>query len=212
MIRNTSPKGYRLVETRRGDTPQSVAARELGDASRWTEIVSLNDLASPYMVDSIAALEGTPAGRVALAGQAIKVPAPQRRASAVADADIYGTDMRLGPDGDLPVDEETGDWAVVSGPKNLTQAIRNRIATDPGELQWHPTYGCGVRRLVGKGNGPPRGMLAAAIVSRAVQTDPRISKVVDMEADVSGDALRVSGVAVASDGKKLPVAIGDEGE
>ncbi len=208
----TKPMGYRLVETRQGDTPQSVAARELEDAARWPEIVAINNLAPPYIVDSIAELEGTPPGRVTLAGRAIKVPAPPKRASAVAEDDIYGTDMLLDADGELSVDPETGDWAVISGPANLAQALRNRLTTKLRELIWHPTYGNGVFRLIGRGGNAPRNQLAAAHVSRAARRDPRVANLRNVRAEIEGDQLRVSAVAVATDGKPLPVAVGDEGE
>lgn len=208
----TRPRGYRLVETRRGDTPQSVAARELDDASRWPEIVAINNLAPPYMVDSLAELEGAPEGRVTLAGRAIKVPAPPKRASAVADNDIYGIDVLLAEDGQLGVDEETGDWATVGGPENLAQALRNRFVTKLKELIWHPTYGNGVFGMLGRGGTAPRRQLAAAHTNRAARRDPRVADVRDVEAEVAGDRLLVGAVVVATDGKPLPVAVGDEGE
>ena len=212
MIRASKPPGFRLVQTKRGDTPQDVAARELGDASRWGEIVAINGLSHPYIVDSIAELEAAPAGRVTLSGKTIKVPAPPRRTSAVPDDDIYGTDQRLDPDGRLAVDAATGDWATVSGPKNLTQALRNRLRTPLGQLTWHRTYGNGVFRLLGKKGSAARGQLAAVFIRRAVAADTRVDRAENARADVSGDHLRCSVVAVATDGKPLPVAIGDEKE
>jgi phage baseplate assembly protein W len=206
------PRGYRLAETRRGDTLQDVAARELGDASRWPEIVALNGLAPPYIVDTLAQLQDTPAGQVLIAGQTIKLPAPPRRVSAVPDEDIYGTDLLLDRDGKLVVDETTGDFATVSGPANLAQAIRNRFATPEGSLTWHPKYGNGLFRLLGKGINNSRRMLAQVYAERAMRSDPRVASAENIVVEVAGDRIAASGHITGIDGKRLPVAVGDEGE
>jgi phage baseplate assembly protein W len=204
--------GYRLAETRRGDTLQDVAARELGDPDRWRDIAALNGLVSPYIVDSLAELEDTPSdSRVLVAGQALKIPAPKRRANEVPADDIYGTDMRLDERGLLAVTGE-GDWGTVTGTRNLVQALSNRIETDPGELKWHPTYGCKVRRLIGRRANPGNNLLAAFELRRALTADPRVETAKDVTAEIRGDRIAASGTVLATDGKTLPVAVGDEGE
>jgi predicted Zn-dependent protease len=40
--------GFRLVEIKYGDTLQELAARELGDANKWRDIIAINDLLPPY--------------------------------------------------------------------------------------------------------------------------------------------------------------------
>jgi phage baseplate assembly protein W len=206
------PQGYRLVQVRRGDTLQALAARELGDAARWPEVVAINNLAPPYVVDSLADMEGHDPARLVLAGQTIKVPAPARRANAVPDEDIFGTDLRIERDGGLAVDEATGDWATVSGPANLRQALESRLETPMGSLIWHPRYGNPAFRLIGQGNNARRSGLARALTERSVRADPRVAKVENMKATIDGDRLAVTGDVVATDGKRLPVAVGDEGE
>ena len=63
--------GFRLVPTRRGDTLQDVAVRELGDAARWYDLAAINDLLPPFLTD-----DPQQAGpRVLLTGQDLKIPA-----------------------------------------------------------------------------------------------------------------------------------------
>ena len=56
--------GYRYASTNHGDTIQQVAFRELGDASRWAELVWINDLLPPGSpVDRLVLVEVyTPGG------------------------------------------------------------------------------------------------------------------------------------------------------
>lgn len=210
MITGNRPRGYRIIETLRGDTLQAIAARALNDAGRWPELAALNNLVPPYIVDSIAELENETIGRVLISGQQLKVPAPARRANAATD-DIYGTDILLDR-GQLTADPETGDFATISDAPNLAQAIRHRVETHLGELQWHQTYGCGVWRLLGHQANGARNQLAAAMVGRALRSDPRVTRAENVRATISGDVLSTEGIVIATDGKSLPIALGDEGE
>ncbi len=45
--------GWRFVETLANDTMQGIAARELGDASRWVDLVNINGLTPPYLTGEL---------------------------------------------------------------------------------------------------------------------------------------------------------------
>lgn len=193
--------GTRLAETRRGDTLQAVAARELGDPTRWAELVFLNNLRPPYLTDDIhAAGDG-----VLLTGASLTVPASADFVPAGIDpATVFGTDILLS-DRLLSADA-TGDIAVVSGNPNLVQAIRHVIATDIGELLWHPAYGCGARALIGQRGTPTAVALADALVRRAVNGDDRISSVTASTTTLAGDTLRSEMTAEAINGVTVHVS------
>src|ERR1019366_7489071 len=120
--------GYRFVATHFGDTLPVVAARELGDAARWTEIIALNDMVYPYLTDSIGAV----APGVFLTGTYITVPSSSPSAASNDPNAVFGQDVMLAADGGLEV--VNGDISLVSGPENLSQALNNLLKTDTGEL------------------------------------------------------------------------------
>lgn len=178
----------RHAETQWGDSLQRVALRELGDAARWPELVELNSLSPPYLVDSLA--DAPSSGRVIVRGGLILVPALAGQSRDLqTEEDVFGVDLLLS-DGELSGD--SGDFATVAGRQNLWQAITIRIRTDPGELLFHPTYGCEARGLVGAGAGPNAAQLAAFFVKEAVLDDPRVDSVPKSSSVVSGDSLSVS--------------------
>lgn len=195
--------GFRHAQTRVGDTLQAIAAREMGDATRWYDIAQLNGLLPPYLTDDFAAASPS----VLWAGQqTIKVPSSPPPASGVADPNsVFGTDIAL-TGGRLDV-TETGDLRTVSGPANLTQALRNRLLTHTGDLTYHPAYGCDVYKLVGQGGTETTNRLAAAMVARALRSDRRVARVERATATVSGDRISATATAVSVDGKRVPTGI-----
>lgn len=190
--------GIRLVESQHGDTLQRLALRELGDASRWVEIVELNGLRPPYLSD--IARPG-----VLAYGASIRIPSPTSRVSASEDpAAVYGGDLRLWS-GALQV--ENGDFVVVAGVPNLTQALRHRVLVDKRELGFHPEYGCYIRSLLGMANGPVAGQLAAFYVKSALLEDERVSSVPSCVAEVVGDQLRVFATVVPVSGAPVDISV-----
>lgn len=188
MTTTTRPLfGFRFVEIRRADTLQAIAARELGDAARWYELIALNSLVPPYLTDDA----NEAAAGVLLSGSMIRVPAPLPVVSTTTDPDrVFERDVMIDAHGALAIKD--GDFDVASGRANLRQTLRNRLDTDRGELIFHGGYGSLVRRLIGAVNGPTAGLLAAQYARSAVLADPRIKQVTQAAAEVDGDVIRVS--------------------
>jgi phage baseplate assembly protein W len=191
--------GYRFVQTQYGDTLQQVAARELGDASRWTQIVALNNLLPPYLTDNPDAATT----QVVLNGSYLVIPAASPSSLNPDPNGVFGTDLMLTPDGLLATGR--GDFATVSGVDNLAQALRNALATDQGELLFHGGYGSLIRRILGTVNGPTAGLLAAEYATQTVVADPRVKEVKGATATIAADVISVVVQAVPVTGSALPV-------
>lgn len=196
---------YRLVQTHYGDDLQTVAARELGDANRWPELVWVNNLVHPYITSD----EARVAPGVLLAGAMLKVPAPAGFNSDSPDRQsVYERDAKL--TGKMLGDDGAGDLLLVTGADNLRQQLQHRITTPVGQARRHPDYGCMIWRLVGTVNGPAAGLMGAQYVKAALASDFRVARVEYSNAEVIGDSVRVTAKAVAVDGGVVDLAVGGD--
>ena len=167
----------RSVEVRWGDDLRSIALRELGDASLWTELVVINGLRPPYIDE-----RGGPG--VLRYGETIRVPSRDR---AQPQADGFLRDLRT-EDGRLLV--SGGRLMLAEGLDNLRQSLRRRLTVARRELQFHQTYGSFLPSLVGmKGNG--MASLAARYAQEALMQDFR-ARSASVRAQHSGDEVAVS--------------------
>lgn len=186
---------FRLAETEWNDDLQKVAAREMGDANRWPELVWLNGLTFPYITN----VDGLVSATVLLAGSLIKVPAPtgvftdQTERGQVYERDVALVGRKLQDDGN-------GDFAIVTGADNLRQQLSHRLATPRGQATRHPEYGSLHHRLLGTKNGAAATLLGADYVKAALGADYRVARVDDATVEVSGDAVRITARAVAIEG------------
>lgn len=192
--------GFAFVDTKYGDTLQRIAARVLGDASRWYELISPNSLVYPYITDDASA-----AGNgVLLSGSPILVPAPSAASTTTTDAqEVFGTDIAL-QSGLLQADAK-GDFAFVTGRANLSQALKGRIETAQGELIYHMKYGSLLRSMLGNKADASTSLLAAMTAKGAVLADPRVSSVNTSVATISGDSISVSVEVVPVMGQSVQV-------
>lgn len=194
MIDESAAPNVRHAEVHRGDSLQRVALRELGDASRWVELVLLNELRPPYIA-------AEPSAGVLGWGDYIKVPAPSSSISADADPiAVFGTDLKLTRGQLTAVD---GDIELVSGIPNLSQALALHVTVDKGELAFHPTFGCWVRSLLGDIGGSRSARLAAFYIKSALIEDARVSEVQSCVAEYAGDQIRVTARVVPISGSPV---------
>ena len=186
---------FRYAETRFGDDLRRLALRELGDASLWADIATLNGLVPPYLTDD-AALAGP---GVLLTGAALLVPSPQALTALTTDPElVFGTDVLL-VNGRF--DFANGDLATISGAQNFVQAIRHLLSTHEQDLIFHPDYGNKTHLLIGTVNGPTAGNLAAFYVRSALLRDERVQEVASVKAEMLGDVIRVRAQVVSISGK-----------
>lgn len=194
---------FRLIETYKGDTLQTIAARVLGDANQWVDLVWLNKLVHPYITDD-ASIAGA---NVLLSGTLIKVPAAtgyqfgQEEPGQAYERDCKMQDKRLQVDAG-------GDILVVAGVDNLRQQLKNRVDTPRGQLVRHPTYGCLIYRLRGRRNNPSINKMAAEYLRSTLQDDYRVESVENVLAEISGDKISVRARAVAIEGGAIDLTGG----
>lgn len=98
---------------------------------------------------------------------------------------LWGRDLFW--DGDYAV-SPAGDWLVVDREAALTQAIRRRVMTSPGEWETLPEYGIGAADFVKMGRTPA---VVAELTERTrtqLPRDPRIDSVdrVDIDDSIGG--------------------------
>lgn len=189
----------RYAEIQFGDTLQAIALRELGDAALWLDLVVLNNLRPPYIADK-------PDAGVLSFGEIISVPAGVSSIDASASpADLYGTDVVVATDGSLPV--SSGDFELVAGVPNLRAALARRIVVEKRELAFHPEFGCYVRRILGRVNGPAAGYLAAFYVKSALLEDSRVREVPRCVAEVLGDRISVDAAVLPITGEQTDLRV-----
>lgn len=189
----------RFAEIQYGDDMRMIALRELGTAERWLEIANLNGLRHPYI--SLEAADG-----ILAYGDMIQIPAPVSTVSANNDpVGVFGVDLMV-RNGNLVI-SDFGDFDVVEGVPCLVQALRHHIVVDKKELAFHPEFGCYVRSVLGRKNGPTAGQLAAFYVKSALLEDARVDAVPSCVAEVVGDQIRVTATVNPITGRPVDLAV-----
>lgn len=192
----TAPQpAFRLATTHHSDDLPSVAAREMGDANRWTELIWLNNLIPPYITDDARRVESG----VLLSGSLIKVPAPAGvYTDGSAKGQVFERDCRMTHKRLMISDG--GDIAVAAGVDNLSQQLKHRVVTPMGQATRHPDYGCLIWRLVGKVNGPLAGMLGSRYVRASLASDYRVSSANKAVAAIAHDGIKIDASVMAIEG------------
>lgn len=188
-----------------GEDLQAFAARILGNAGRWIDLVSLNRMSSPW-----ALADGSPliAGSVLLCPAAI--PDGIERTPDGDLFDIYGTDLLWDfgaldfvVEGDTPT-----DFLAVSGLPNLKQGLLTRFGTAQGAVLVRPNLG--LPNTLGQVATPARAALKASQVVSQAGADPRIKRVASVVFTQVANAqqAQIAVVPVTDEGFTLAVPVG----
>ncbi|MCL2174488.1 MAG: hypothetical protein FWB73_00435 [Treponema sp.] len=127
------------------------------------------------------------------AGTEIKIPILTRQEQNLRNRiyaspqmhDNYGRDMAIDDDGDFAV--SGGDFAVVSGVKNLNQAMNNRLSTAVEKRIRVGVYG--IRAAIGDPLAVDSYLLGS--IERTFEADPRVDEIEEITFEGRGDALFV---------------------
>jgi len=166
---------FKKYTIQQGDTLQSIAARELGDANSWVDLFQYNDLQYPYIVDT-AQEKHKNLEHLVMLGDQIVIPIE----TTIGDINpldlmqedkrqvenlVLGSDLNLTSFFDRYKDKGTqddilelsgnyknGDIAVTQGQQNVKQAIIMRLLTPLGSILLHPDYGSNLHNLFEKAN------------------------------------------------------------
>ncbi|HKP87315.1 MAG TPA: hypothetical protein VJZ26_14520 [Blastocatellia bacterium] len=101
---------------------------------------------------------------------------------------LFGSDLRLMESAgamDLLADR-SGDLALAEGNENIIQALTMRLLVRKGELArlgW-PNYGSRLHELIGEPNNQRTHTMLMAHARSAIEQDPRVEKITNVEARV----------------------------
>jgi phage baseplate assembly protein W len=172
-----------------GDTLQAIAARELGDWTRWQELAELNRLRWPFLHSlglTASDDESIPGDirRVLNVGDRLRLPIQD-------DAGQEGPNLSVTPFG-VDLSEDGPARELLRGLDNLQAALQRRLRTPLGYLPHHPEYGSRLRSFIGQPLNLALVLDVRAEVQRVLSLDARVSVVQNVAVDVQEDALVVT--------------------
>lgn len=183
-----NPKQVRILE---GDSLRTIAARHLGNQTRWRELVELNGLRPPYIIQSIDPTDRLP--HTLIYGDWILLPIADPQKRLTFDQESLGRDIAIEFDQSLPTNN--GDLVVVVGVDNLNQAVRNRFKCERGANFAHRTYGSDIYAALGLPLMPLVEIFAAMVLKQTLIADPRLTDVYNISVVADGDTLNCSAQA-----------------
>lgn len=176
---------------------ERLSLRELGDSSRWVEIVQLNGLKPPYIVQD----QSDNTANTLHPGQAILIPESNSTgfgnaleakptyftSSLSAIEKNLGVDLLIDANFDLVL-SNANDVEVVFGAKNAAQAIMLKLAYEPGDLIKHPNIGVGLNI----GDKFPDLSEVQINLVKSLTSDPRFQAVQNLSIEQDGGTMLLS--------------------
>jgi hypothetical protein len=146
------------------------AARTTGNFSNWEAIATANNLTPPYV--GIVSVPG-----IAIPGQKLFLP-PFTINSPIANYNdaFLGTDINIGP----PYSELlvwTGDFSLITGVDNYSEALARRVLTPVGSLIYHTSYGSLLPAQIGGISTFNEAILLSSYLKSALLSDTRTQTV-----------------------------------
>ena len=214
---------------RAGDTLQILANDLMDNVSRWQEIAFVNRLNYPYISDEVEYLGAEGVKRT---GDKLVIPvtanerdllprseiAELYKSSLGSDLDVIGADeaaLQLTDDGIVGLRGDGNDLQTIVGENNLKQSLLLRLATPYGTLLGHPTYGSHLTDLIGTRGTSENLQRIRVEVERTVLTDSRVKEVVQVEARLDNEVVRLSLIIEPQDLDlliNLNLSVTEEGE
>lgn len=192
-----------------GESPQIIAEREMGDASKWIELVKKNNLQYPYIVDTPEE-KNTNYKHLVTLGDTLIIP--EEKTLADIDTDtlnnydkrvleeiVLGNDLavEINPKNSIHATEDEileltgngkGDIDLVRGRNNIIQMLYLRLLTPKGSLALHPDYGSNIQYLMGKPNNMETAYDINSTIQECLEGDSRIRSAKVEEFLIDGEA------------------------
>lgn len=205
---------YKHYVIKQNDTIQGIAFKLYQDIDKWYDLVKLNDLRYPYIVDSPEKVLDNPehlkcwGDRLLLPNNINDVVKAKRAKLKEKNTNYYrnqhydavlGNDIKLNLHTDVTLDEQRGvlvsngrDLDTADGIDNLKQSLIMRILTRKGTLYRHPNYGSTLPDMIGK---PISSTLLHDItteVQRVISTDTRVQSAEVTESRLSYNSIFIN--------------------
>lgn len=201
----------RQIRYENGTTIERLAQQELGDSSRWGEIVELNGLKAPYVTDD--ASDSRP--NLLKPGDFVLIPTPTKNGFTklpkgkenkltenLSELEkSFGTDFKIDSNFDLVLNG-AGDLELVSGTDNLAQSIILNLSYEQGDVIRYPQLGAGL--LIGS-KMPSLEILKDRIVNTLLQNN-RIDTINDLSLVQDNSAITL-GFNVKAKQVDIPIPI-----
>jgi hypothetical protein len=170
---------YKTVKMTSSTTLDKLAQDELGDPALGPLISYFNKIQNEHALP---------------AGTDIKIPILTRQErnlnnriyAAPESRDNYGRDIALTDSGGFAIDR--GDFAIVKGPKNLHQALGDRLTTASEKRIRAGTFG--LRNSIG--DPAALGSYLLASVEQTVKEEPRVERIDEIQFEGKGDKLYIA--------------------
>lgn len=196
QIQLVAQQAVKQMKLPAGISLERLAQQELGDSTRWGEIVEINNLKPPYISDDPKESRDG----VLKAGSNILIPQPtlngfsqtpvgkeNKLTKGMSELERnLGVDLKVDSNFDLVL-SSSGDLEVVAGADNMAQGTILKLSYEPGDVMLYPSLGAGL--TVGK-KFPPLDDIKDRITNSLLQ-DPRVSKVADLSLLREGSGLYV---------------------
>lgn len=193
----SAQQAVRQMKLPAGMSLERLAQIELGDSTRWGEIVEVNGLKAPYISDDPQESRDG----VLKAGSNIMIPTPllngfsqapvgkiNKLTSGMSELEkSLGVDFKLDSNFDLVL-SSSGDFELIAGSDNMAQGTVLKLSYEPGDVMLYPQLGSGIQ--VGK-KFPPIQDLSDRITNSLLQ-DQRVHRVADLSLRREGSSLYVS--------------------
>lgn len=209
-----TPSSVIKTNVQTNDTLERIAVRYLGNASRWIEIMALNNLKSPY-IDETLDQEGVlnPGDEILLPSNSttnisneniVSTRTTKITRNLTQQEKALGIDLLLNTQNDL-ITNNRQDLELVYGYDNIKQALMLNIAYEKGSLLYHPKKGIGI--LVGEKNDLMIDDLYQSI-RNSILSDPRFLNVnqLRLEKDQGTVKLEIN-VTLAKTKQQVPLLL-----